>query len=119
MRSPRTVRASRPILGWLGRLVASSVVVAAVTLLVGGLRHYVSELSLLVLYLLVVLLVAAVWGAGLAVTVAVLGVAVFEYLFIPPRHTLQIDEPRDILTLVVFLATAVVVGQLAARLRRA
>ena len=119
MRSQRTMRARRSISGWSVRLVACALVVGAVTVLVAFLRHYVSELSLLVLYLLVVLLVATLWGTGLAVIVAVLSVAVFEYLFIPPLHTLQIDKPRDILTLVVFLATAVVVGQLAARLRGA
>jgi len=103
---------------WLSRFSASAVVVAVVTGCVAILERYVSELSLLVLYLLVVLLVAAMWGTWLAIAVAVLSVAVFEYLFVAPVFTLQIAEPRDLVALVVFLMTAVVVGQLATGLRR-
>jgi signal transduction histidine kinase len=38
---------------------------------------------------------------------------------VPPAYTLVVSDPRDTVPLAVFLATAVVVGQLADRLRRA
>ena len=46
---------------------------------------------------------------------AVLSVTDFDYLFIPPLHTLGVDDLREVVALVVFFATAVVVGLPAAR----
>jgi signal transduction histidine kinase len=72
-----------------------------------------------VLYAFVVVATAMVWGTGLAAVSAVLSVTVFDYLFVPPLYTLGVDDLRDVVALVVFLATGVVVGVPAARLRRA
>jgi signal transduction histidine kinase len=117
---PETVAwAGWPFVRWLSRFFASAAMIGALTGVVGLFQHRVSVLSLLVLYVLVVLPVAVLWGTALAVVTALLSVAVFEYLFVPPLFTLQIAEARDVVTLVVFLVTAIVVGQLAARLRRA
>jgi signal transduction histidine kinase len=65
------------------------------------------------------MVVAIVWGTWLAVVTAILSAAVFSYFFAPPDPSFRIDEPSDVVALVAFLATALVVGQLAARLQRA
>jgi K+-sensing histidine kinase KdpD len=75
--------------------------------------------SILMLYVLAVVAVAIVWGTWLAVVTAILSAAVFSYFFAPPDPSFRIDEPSDVVALVAFLATALVVGQLAARLQRA
>jgi signal transduction histidine kinase len=112
-------RVSRPIVRWLSGLLASVAMVAAVSGLVALLDPRVPPLYLLALYPLAVVAIAMVWGTGLAVVSAVLSVTVFDYLFIPPLHTLGVDNLADVVALVVFLATAVVVGVPAGRLRRA
>jgi signal transduction histidine kinase len=112
-------RVSRPIVRWLSGVLAGVAMVAAVSGLIALLDPQVPPLYLLVLYVLVVVAIAMVWGAGLAVVGAILSVTVFDYLFIPPLHTLGVDDLREVVALVVFLATAVVVGLPAARLRRA
>ena len=58
------------------------------------------------------------WGTGLAVVTSVLSTAVFAYLFVPPIHSFRVAESGDLTALGVFLVTAVVVGELAARSRR-
>jgi signal transduction histidine kinase len=112
-------RVSRPIVRWVSGLLASVAMVAAVSGLVALLDPRVPPLYLLALYALAVVAIAMVWGTGLAVVSAALSVTVFDYLFIPPLHTLGVDNLADVVALVVFLATAVVVGVPAGRLRRA
>jgi K+-sensing histidine kinase KdpD len=107
------------IVRWLSELLASVLLIAAMSGLVALLNPHVPALYLLVLYLLIVLPVAVVWGTGLAAVSAVLSVAVYSYLFIPPIHSFEIADWRSAVALGVFLVTAVVVGGLAARLRRA
>ena len=103
---------------WLGGLLVSVVAVAAVSGLVALLEPHVPVLSLLMLYILVVLPVAVVWGTGLAAVASVLSTAAFAYLFLTPIHSLQITDSENVVALGVFLATAAVVGELAARSRR-
>jgi signal transduction histidine kinase len=92
--------------------------VAAVSVLIGLLDPHVPVLSLLVLYILAVLPVALVWGTGLAVVTSILSTVVFAYLFLPPDHSIRVADSRELAALGVFLVTAVVMGELAARSRR-
>jgi hypothetical protein len=72
------------IVRWLSGLLASVLMVAAVSGLLQLVKPYVPPLHLLVLYVPVVLVVAIVWGTGLAAVSAVLSVAVFNYLLADP-----------------------------------
>jgi signal transduction histidine kinase len=103
---------------WLSGLLASVAAVAVVSGLVALLKPHVPVLSLLVLYILVVLPVAVVWGTGLAAVASVLSTVAFAYLFLTPIHSLQVTDSENVVALGVFLITAVVVGELAARSRR-
>ena len=105
---------SPPIGGRLGGLLASAILVAATTGLVTFLQpHHLMP------YALVVMAVAVGWGTGLAALAAVLSVAAYDYFYVPPLHSLAVSNRESGATLVVFLVTSVVVGELAARLRRA
>ncbi len=112
-------RVSPPVVRWLSGLLVSVLMVAGVSALVAFLSPRVPPLDLLVLYLLVIMPVAIVWGTGLAVVTAVVSAAVYVFMFIPPLQSLRVDDSRSVVALSVFLVTAVVVGELAARLRRA
>jgi signal transduction histidine kinase len=108
-----------PIARRLEGLAAGVVMVAAVTGVIALVKPYMPPLYLLVLYLLAVLPVAVVWGTGLAVVTTVLSVAVYTYVFVPPTFSFALRDARVIVALGVFLVTTIVVGQLAARLRKA
>src|SRR6185436_13362375 len=110
--SPRMAR-------WLSGSLASVVLVAAVSGVVGLLDSRVPVLYLPALYVLVVMSVAIGWGTAAAVGAAFLSVATYSYLFLAPVGSLWIDDWREVVALAVFLVTAVVVGELAARSQRA
>jgi two-component system sensor histidine kinase KdpD len=69
------------------------------------------------LYLLVVLLIASVAGAGPAVVAAVLAFFAWNFFFLPPYHTLAVHAAEDWLSLVAFLIVSVIVGLQAGRMR--
>jgi signal transduction histidine kinase len=104
---------------WLRGLPAGAVAVAAVTAVVALLEPHLPALGLLPLYLLAVLTVAVWWGAGPAAVVAVASTVLFGHLFLPSSRRWWFTEVDNAAATGVFLVTAVVVGNLAARLRRA
>ena len=69
------------------------------------------------LYLIVVVAVAILWGLGPALTASLLGAAALDLLFVPPFGTLSVQNAGDWLTLLFFLVIAVLTGRLAAGAR--
>src|SRR3954447_1630787 len=112
-------RTGSAVVRWLTGLLAAGLLVAAVTGLIKLGEPHVPTLSLLVLYLLAVLPIAIFWGTPLAVITAVLSVWAYAYFFVTPLHAWLLPDAADTIGLGVFLVTAVVVGELASRLRRA
>jgi two-component system sensor histidine kinase KdpD len=92
--------------------------VALITGAIEVLKGHIPVLSLGVLYLLAVLPVAIFWGLGYAVGVAIASMFAFNFFFLPPLYTLTVQDSRNWFALLVFLVTAVVVSELAARSRR-
>ena len=96
----------------------SAALVAVVTGVIALFEEWVPVLSLGVLYVFAVLPVAVVWGLRLALPVSVASMLAFNWFFLPPRHTLTLSDGENWFALAVYLATAVVVSELAARSRR-
>ncbi|MDT7610690.1 MAG: hypothetical protein QOG96_5193 [Pseudonocardiales bacterium] len=111
-------RVSQPTVRWLGGLLAGVTMVAALSGLVALLEPLVPPLHFQVLYVLPIVAVAVRWGTWLAAVTAAVGAVVYAYLFLPPLYSFQVSDPWTAVALGVFLVTAIVVGQLAARLRR-
>lgn len=70
------------------------------------------------LFLLVVLLVSATWGYGVGLLSAVFADLLLNVFFVPPLHTVTVQEPRNVVALVIFLAVAVVGASMLSLLRR-
>ncbi len=68
-------------------------------------------------YLLVVVIAAALFGTPAAVIASILSVVIYDYLFTEPRLNLTVADPQEWLSLLLFLVVAVVIGRLAALLR--
>jgi len=100
------------------RVAGSIVAVALVTGAIELIEPYVPVLSLGVLYIFAVLPVAIAFGLTYGVAVAIGSMLAFNFFFLPPLYTLTIADSRNWFALLVFLVTAVVVSELAARLRR-
>jgi len=58
------------------------------------------------------------FGFGPAVLGAVLSFLSWDFFFLPPRYTFIVHDPKDWLSLIVFLVAAIVTAQLAARARQ-
>ena len=99
-------------------LLASAVAVAIVTGAIELFKPYVPVLSLGVLYLFAVLPIAVVYGLPLAIVVSIASMLAFNWFHLPPVHTFTLADSENWFALAVYLATAVVVSDLAARARR-
>jgi two-component system sensor histidine kinase KdpD len=67
--------------------------------------------------LLAVFVTAWVWESGPGITAAILAMLSFNFFFLPPLYTFTIADPRNVVSLFVFLAAALVVGRLSALAR--
>jgi K+-sensing histidine kinase KdpD len=92
--------------------------VALVTMAIAVLKPYVPVLSLPVLYELAILPVAVLWGLALATVVSIASMLAFNWFFLPPTHTFQLNDPENWLALAVYLVTGIVVSVLATQARR-
>ena len=95
----------------LGLLTAAASV-ALTTVLLFPLAEIAPAVSLGVLYLLGVLLVATVWGLGLALLTAFAAAAAFNYFHITPTGRFTIAHAENWVALGVFVVAAVVASSL-------
>jgi two-component system sensor histidine kinase KdpD len=71
-----------------------------------------------VAYLIPVLIAATRWGVVSALFAACLGVVASAFFFFPPLYSFHITDPQEVINLVLYVFVAVVVSQLATRLKR-
>ena len=100
------------------RVLLTAVACAATTLLATPLLGHLDLANIVMLFLLTVLLIAVSLGRASAVLAAVLSVLLFDIFFVPPRFSLAVSNIQYLVTFAVMLATALIVGQLAAGLKQ-
>ena len=101
---------------WRGHLAALAI--CAATAAVTAPLLPVLELSnILMLFLLAVVGVALAFGRGPAVLAAFVGVALFDFFFVAPRFSFAVGDVQYLVTFVVMLVVALVIGQLTAVLK--
>jgi two-component system, OmpR family, sensor histidine kinase KdpD len=99
-------------------VLASAAAVTVVTATVELFKIWVPVLSLGVLYVFAVLPIAVAYGLGFAIFTSVASMLAFNWFHLPPVHTFTLAQSSNWFSLAVYLATAVVVSELAARSRR-
>lgn len=90
----------------------------AVVFVVEPIQRHISTTGVAFSLLLVVLLVATVWGSRPALIASIVGVLCFNFFFLPPTGTLTISDPENWVALIAFLIVALTAGQLSARLKQ-
>jgi two-component system sensor histidine kinase KdpD len=73
--------------------------------------------NIVMLFLLNVVLVAMRLGRGPAILASVLGVALFDFFFVPPRFTFAIGDLQYLVVFAVMLVVGLIAGEMTARLR--
>lgn len=84
----------------------------------GANHHALSNTNILMLYLLGVLWVATRHGRGPALLASLLGVAAFDFCFVPPYLTFAVADTQYLVTFSVMLVTALTISTLTDRVRR-
>src|SRR2546430_11672909 len=94
-------------------VAAVAITTALISLVVG--RAQIANVSML--YLVAVLVVAVAFGRAAAIVASILAFLTFDWFFVPPTHQLVVADAEELISLALFLTTAVVTGTLAARER--
>jgi two-component system sensor histidine kinase KdpD len=92
--------------------------IGAATLGGFALEQQISLTSQAMLYVLAVVIAAYRVKPLPSVVSAVAAVTAFNFFFVPPRWTFEVDNQEHVVTLLTMLAVALVISQLVARLRR-
>jgi len=91
--------------------------VALVTLLGTGLFSSGNITNVGLLFLLPVMVTASRYGLRVGIVTSLVSSLAYNFFFIPPTRTFTIQDPQNILTVLVLLGVAVVSSKLAARVR--
>ena len=92
--------------------------IAAVTAICASLHEHLTDTTVALAFLLVVLFVAMRWGVWPGRIAAALGVLCFHFFFLPRIDTLAISGPQEWVALAAFFITASTVGHLSTRERK-
>lgn len=118
--SSRQIAARLP---WRYYIEDSALAIVGVSLITGviAVAHLYSRIPTITIafvYLLLVLALASTRGLYAAILTSLLSFLCFDFFFFPPPNTFLVTKGEDLFTLVVFLTTAIITGQLASALRR-
>ena len=96
-------------------LLVGGTLMAVIAALAG--EHLLNLADISMIFILAVLLVASRTRMAVALMMAIVCFLAYNFLSIEPRATFYIGSPRGITTVAMFLATALISGRLASRLR--
>jgi len=103
---------------WLIGYVAALAAVTLVSLFIGLVLGQINLANISMLYLLAVMATAVAFGRGPAVFASVSAFLIFDWFFVEPLHQFTVSDPEEWVSLLFFLLTATVTGQLAAGQRQ-
>lgn len=112
---PAATPAARPARLWRYLMAAGASVVTALLLLPA--LPYLALVNIAMLFLLTVVLVAVRGGRLEAVVATLVGVAAFDFCFVPPRFSFAVSDFQYLITFAVMLAVGLITGHLTADLR--
>ncbi|MDR3652434.1 MAG: sensor histidine kinase KdpD [Paludibacter sp.] len=95
-----------------------SAIVILTSVLSSFVRDFIGYQAVSFILLFLVSFLALFYGTGPILFAATLSALIWDYFFIPPRFTLFIQQPLDILLLVMFFIIAMLNGTLTSRVRR-
>jgi two-component system sensor histidine kinase KdpD len=100
-----------------GRYLAALIYVAVAVVIAEGFYRLLGFTRLSPVFLAPILVAAVTLGTRPAFFAAALAFAVYNFYVVEPRFTFSLDSPQEFLTLIMFLAVALLTGWLAGRVR--
>lgn len=98
--------------------VYAALVCAGITAVASHLATHIDLTNLAMIYLLGVVFAAVRLGRGPGVALSFMSVAAFDFFFVPPRLSFSVSDTQYLLTFLGMLLTSLVIGNLAASIRR-
>ncbi len=92
--------------------------VTLMSALIGLVLAHVHIENISMLYLIVVMAAAIVFGRGPAIAASVAAFLTFDWFFVQPHYSITVSDPAEWLALLLLLLTAMVTGQLTSAVRR-
>jgi len=92
-------------------------VIAAATGIFVPLRSYFAKGQWALIYLLIVVMVGTISGFRAALLASILAFFTWNYFLIQPYHTFAVDDPKDLLSLLVFLVVGIIIGYQTGKLK--
>jgi two-component system sensor histidine kinase KdpD len=86
--------------------------VIAVTLLNLFLQRFINPMSLVFIYLIATIASALLFGTWPSLFSSIVSLLTFDFFFTEPRYSLTMNHPHDIINVVVFFLTSIIIGQL-------
>jgi K+-sensing histidine kinase KdpD len=99
-------------------LLLSFLAVGLVTAFLLLLDHEVATSLVPIAYLVPVIVAATRWGIWPATLASIAGMAEADFFFFPPIYSFRVEDPQEVIDLLLFLVVALVSSNLASRLRR-
>jgi two-component system sensor histidine kinase KdpD len=103
--------------GIIGYLIAFAGV-CLITLVLFPFESHINHTTISLALLLVVLVIATIFGSRPALFASFIGVLSFNFLFLHPVYTFTIDDPQNWVAFASFFVTAAIAGQLSSYARR-
>jgi two-component system sensor histidine kinase KdpD len=114
---PKPTQKPKRAFGSPASYVWTTLMVAAITGAGSGLFHILNLANVALLYLLPVMVAASLFGRWPALFAGVLSSLAYNFFFLPPTGTLTINNPENVITIIVLLGVAIVTSHLSARVR--
>lgn len=86
--------------------------VAMITLFNTVLQFFVDPSSLVYIYLIVTIVSALLFGTWPSIFASFISLLSYDYFFTIPQYSFTMKDPKEIINLVAFLFTAIIIGQL-------
>ena len=90
----------------------TTLMVIAVTLLNLFLQKFVNPMSLVYIYLIATIASALLFGTGPSLFSSIISLVIFDFFFTEPRYSFSMHHPHDVINVVVFFLTSIIIGQL-------
>lgn len=97
------------------RIVLAIGAVALYSLLLYLLRGHFNTAIIAILYLVPVVVAAALWGGLAGIAASVISFLIFNFFFLQPLYTFRVTHPQDFLAMFVLLGVAMLISNLMAR----
>jgi len=89
--------------------------IAACTAIAGLLFRHFAQANIVMIYLTGIVVVASRWGRGPSIMAAILSVAAYDFVFVPPYLTFAVSDTQYLFTFAVMLMVGLVVSRLTVR----